>query len=250
MNEVILGAYWRNRPLTLRQYVDSVRGFLVLLRETHPAFASLEWVGDRPNSAVEVSPDLGNLDEILLRHSWDKRDMKGKLNADGTPEWSATNQIGFRITFATTGQPETGEITISVRAGLLSSVVPDSVVINFLGRKGAEAPLEFTGYEFLKELFGRIIQYWNPDEGLVTSREFAERVCPDGPSKAGWLTYVKDPRAGELTRLFPTESLGTPGIVFTLGRQAVSPQNVEQLATALRLKEALKEIKTGRLAGA
>lgn len=250
MDKLILGAYWKNRALTLRQYVDSVRGFLALLRELHPVFSRLEWVGDRPNSAVEISSDLANLEEIILRHSWDKRDLKGSVNADGAPAPSATNQIGFQIMFATKDWPGT-DVTISIGAGALSSVLSNAVVIEFRdGNGGSLLHSEFFGYDFLKELFGRIIQYWKPDTALVTLRDFAKRVCPDGPSKAGWLTYAADPRAAKLASRFATEALEVPGTVFTLGRQGISAENADQVATAIKLKDALQEMKSGHLAGA
>ncbi|HEV7816140.1 MAG TPA: hypothetical protein VGP06_13700, partial [Janthinobacterium sp.] len=72
MSDFYLGVYWHDRPVTLRQYADATRAFLLLLQKTHPVFHSLEWVGDRPNSEVKINPDLTDLDDFIYQHAGDK----------------------------------------------------------------------------------------------------------------------------------------------------------------------------------
>ncbi len=95
-----LGIYWSaNRALTLRQYADATCSFLKLLRRLHPVFQALEWVGDGANSAVHLSPDLCNLNDLIYRHAGRNDAIYQDKNPDGTPSWASVGKIGYGMVY-------------------------------------------------------------------------------------------------------------------------------------------------------
>jgi len=241
MNEFLLGAYWKARGLTLQEFADLVRGFVQLLRKVHPAFATLQWVGDRPDSSVRISDDLENLRELIFRHSWERRDIRGQWTIEGIPSGDATNDVGFGFTLNTGKSSKEGGITVGIRAGNPKPPVPNSVTIAFPGPEDERFEhRSFFDYQFLKGLFVETIRYWQPERAVVTARDYSKLVYPAGPAKSGWLTYFTDSRAAELARAFPTEPLEVPGTVLTLGPNVLSARDPDQLSVGIRLRDSLK----------
>lgn len=244
MNEFMLGVYWDNRRRTLRDYADDTRGFIGVLKEWHPAFESLEWVGDRPNSAIKVAPDLSNLDDLIFQHAAKKDDVYSAPNPDGSPSWESTCDDGFGMWYNNGRAASAGGITFSIYDGG-NGPIPNGIAISFPDPSDSRFPYqEFFQHKFLLDGLKKLVQYWQPQTGRVTSIEFARALSPEGPSRVGWITYVADERAAAL-RIdrsignFSTEELATGGVLFSLDQKLISPDNLEQLRTAKHLQRRL-----------
>jgi hypothetical protein len=242
-DEFYIGAYWHGRQLTLRQYADAIHAFIKLLRRMHPVFQVMEWVGDRPNAAIKLTSDLSNLDELIYCHAGDGS-VHENANADGTPSWSSVCKSSFIMYFAT-GSKKEGRILISITAGSLNSRTPDSAVMTL---PPPDHPLflhrEFFQYDFLKKLFLQYMDFWKPEEGLLTDHAFSNAVSPTDVSYIGWLTYMRDPRAAALRKSASLKGVTFEealdgGTLISLGGAMISPANNEQVEKAQRLRSIL-----------
>lgn len=245
MSYFYLGAYWpADRPLTLRQYADATRSFLAQLQGVHPAFRTLEWVGDRPNSAVHLLPDLSNLDDLIYRHAG--RDaIYRDTNADGTPSWKSTGILGYSMDYCTGKSAQAGGISIGVTAGCHGIPTPNAISIGFPPPEDTRFPhREFHDHAFLRVLFCKVITLWAPKYGRVTSHAFAEAVSGDARPHVGWLTYLRDPRAAalrnaEALRGLVFESTPDGGTLISLDQAIIRPDNMAQVERARQLRSKL-----------
>ncbi len=245
MNALYIGAYWPNRPLTLRQYADETRQYLQLLANIHPVFRSLEWVGDRPNSAVKLSPDFSNLDDLISRHAGSKRYLYDNPNPDGTASWDSVCDFGYGMRYSTGKSPEDGGVSISISTGKRNLPVPNSATISFPPPDSPRFPdREFFDYEFLKSLFSQVIAFWKPKVARVTTHAFAKAVVTEGLPGVGWMTYVADPRAAALRhdsslKSLMFEEMPDGGLLISLDRTMISPDNMLQVEKARLLRSKL-----------
>lgn len=237
-----LGIYWHDRSLTLQQYAEEAHGFLSELGRQHPAFQTLSWVGDRPNSAVSISADLNNLADLIYDHAGSKRHFYEYANADGTPSWQSTCIFGYSMRFSTGKPASAGGLSVSIRAGSTECPIPNAVTISF---PDVEDPTfshrEFYNYKFLRGLFLSVIGFWKPERGLVTQHAFSEAVSGDELPYVGWFTYLRDPRAAALRNSVSLAGLeferaADGGTLISLDRAIISPDNHLQLEKARRLR--------------
>lgn len=240
-----LGTYWHGRSLTLQQYADEAHGFFSELVRLHPAFQTLSWVGDRPNSAVSISAELSNLADLIYDYAGSKRHLYEHANADGTPSWQSTCIFGYSMRFCTGKPASAGGLSVSIRAGSTECPIPNAVTISF---PDVEDPTfshrEFYNYKFLRGLFLSVIGFWKPERGLVTQHAFSEAVSGDELPYVGWFTYLRDPRTAALRNSvslagleFDDEPDG--GTLISLGRTIISPGNHAQVEKARRLRNLL-----------
>lgn len=246
MSPFYLGTYWRaDRALTLRQYVDATKGFLRMLQSTHPAFRSLEWVGDRPNSTISLTSGMGNLDDLVYRHAGSKEHLFNPANPDGTPLWDSLCKFGYSMTYGTGPSPAGGGLTIAIGAGSYGLPLSNAVWIGFPPPEDQRfSQPEFYDYAFLKALFCQMVEFWAPTDGLVTQHAFNSAVTDEGLPYAGWLTYVRDPRAAALRnsdalRGLIFEQMPGGGTLISLDTAIISPDNPTQVENARRLRSLL-----------
>ncbi len=245
MNEFYIGAYWPNRPLTLRQYADETRQYLLLLASIHPVFRSLEWVGDRPNLAIKLSPDLSNLDDLIYHQAGSTGFRYDDANPDGTASWNSVCAYGYMMRYNTGKSPEDVGVSISISTGKRDLPVPNSATISFPPPDTPGFPhREFFDYEFLKSLFLQVIAFWKPTTARVATHAFVKAVVKEGLPGVGWLTYVGDPRAAALRldsslKSLMFEEMPDGGLLISLGRTMISPDNMLQVEKARLLRSKL-----------
>jgi hypothetical protein len=242
MNLGLLGAYWYNRLLTLRGYSVFVRDVLRLLRDAHPVFENIHWVGDGKREPVAIATDMDGMDDLVYRFSWLKKHVRGEQNPDGSPTWAAVNLIGYQMVFNTGQSSNEGGLTLSIHAGDPSTVIPNAITISF------PAPVDpkfiyrdFYDYDFLLGLLASIIHLASPERGLVTSHEFSTLVFGEGPFDIGWLTYFVDDRCAPVAEHFSTERIDARGTLFTLGEKTLFVNSEETVSLGRRLRDALKQ---------
>jgi hypothetical protein len=244
MSRFYAGAYWKDRSLTLKQYADLTRDFFVRLQAIHPVFRTLEWVGDRPNSEIAVSPDLSNLDDLIYRRAGSER-VYSNPNPDGTPSWNSACRLGFAMTYGSHPSNTGNSVEVGIDAGMSSEYATNSVTLDFPGPNEAGFPhREFYDYGFLKELFSIMRIVWKPQFGRIVSHEFSDAVAGREPPVVGWMTYVRDQRALALRndsalKGLIVEEAPDGGVLLSLGRAIISPDNMEQVELARLLRRRL-----------
>jgi hypothetical protein len=246
MNEFTMGIYWYERQLTLRQYADISQAFIKQLKEIHPVFQFLEWVGDRPNNAVKLASDLDNLEGLIYTHAPSKEAIYQKPDKDRTASWDSFGVAGFDMRYSTGKAVPGGRMSVWIGAGRTGMPrFANGVTINFPSRENADFTCkEFFDYDFLKRLLLHLIAFWKPEDGRLTSYPFSEAVSTSMVVVVGWLTYVRDPRATALRNspqlknlIFETTPDG--GTLISLGRTPIAPDNAEQVEQARRLRQVL-----------
>ena len=137
-----LGAYWNCRPLSLGDYVESLKSFLLTLQQLHPLFKELYEVGNEPNDETLIADDLSNLVAVARQHAWDKKapgKWYSRLDADGKPTLESTSETGYSLLISNGAESKKGEnyVYLSIRAGTNSQWLSDAVVIGFSEADGA-----------------------------------------------------------------------------------------------------------------
>lgn len=243
MSDFTLGIYWKEQPLTLRQYGDLMKKYLTLLKKLHPAFRSLRCLNRRAENDAVVDANLENLDSLIYECSWDDELIYKNPNQQGGPSWDSLATIGYGMYFDSAEFED--QISTSVFAGVDDKSISNFATINFPGPgKNHSRCVEFHDYDFIKRLFIAVIQCWAPNDGLVFSHDFSAAVKPKTLPCIGWLTYLHDPRAAALHNdirfkdlLF--EEVEGGGTLITLDRKIIDAGNDQQVANARILRDTL-----------
>jgi hypothetical protein len=251
IDEFYMGAYWRGRPMTLREYANASSEYLLLLQKIHPVFRELEWAGNRLNSTVKLAPALDNLDALIYGSNNKPADnVYENANPDGSLAWASLSPIGYSMGYFTGTTASAGGLEVDISAGKsASALVTNAVTISFPLPEDTRFPhREFYDYDFLKNLFTQVIAFWQPRQGRLISHSFSDAMAVKGLPRAGWLTYAHNPRVAALRNdpalrglLFETMPNGEP--LLSLGRELLSPDNAGQVELARRLHRVLVEEK-------
>ena len=236
-DEFYLGAYWKHRSCTLREYIAGCGRFMARLGALHPVFQGLVMTGKTPTSGVKLMSDLSNLDELIFKLGPRSDDLFTHANPDGSPTLDSEAGIGFSTSYG--DQRRYGEEGIGVRisAGMDSPWLTNAVVI--------EMPMsfrEFQEYGFVKKLLETTLECWEPSRAMVTSHAFSEKLGGKGGTRTiGWMTWFKDTTVAKaLPKKAERETLAD-GVLVTTAREPVSPENPTHVATARRIRAALQK---------
>lgn len=243
-NDCYVGAYWKVRKLTVREYANQVKEFLNQLQTFHPCFSNLYYVGNKPDSEVKLTADLGNLDELIYKFSWDRKGKYENSNSDGTPSWESTHSRGFGITFNNGKSSKEGGVTIGISAGIYSKWLNNAVVIAFPANCSG-LPSDFFSYELIEKLFKLTINFWRPEAALYTSYEFNEKVsCGSNEDFTTWqigsLTYLDNP---EVVKDLPSgvacQLLEAGGPMIITSHEPLSNENSVYVTKAIDIRDTL-----------
>ncbi len=238
MEEFFLGAYWKNIPLTARQYLEFSKELLLKLQAFDPCWFG--W-GGCPDADQGFKDDLSDFETVMLPHIKDQDmiyDNPDPANIDITLD--STCWLGFSNTYGTTVPAVEGKILFSISAGASMGEL-NSVVMHFPPQ--ADAP--FYDYAYVVALFKLVIEHCDPDHALVISHEFRNQVeFKDGDAhiEIGWLSYLAN---RSTTPALPPgteyELSSYDGPIITLMRELPSAENPEHVARALHIRDALRQ---------
>ena len=195
MNEMFIGAYWRERPLTYGAFLAHASEFLGALPSAGLKPARIYLQGDGPGSKVEVVPGS---DEFYRRTRALGFDPKYKnyseFGHDGSPLLAATSPVGFTLSFSDSpGDKVTSSaLNINITAGAHNPRISNAVLVS-LPQEGACAVVSV---ERIRALMQLIVEFWKPAQAIVTSSDFNDEAF-DSKQPMGWITYVADPKACE-----------------------------------------------------
>lgn len=244
MDEFYMGVYWSARPTSLRQHADLTKAYFQILRQLHPAFGRLFWVGDRADSSVEISPGNENLDELIYRHAGGRHHDWDLTDTDGLPRWDSQSSVGLRMVYNTGRSYKKGGLTVSFHTGDTDNTTPNNVIISLPKVNEDAAITDLCNYDFLLTLFKKTIAYWRPENGLVTSLDFSRMITTTSYSELGWLTYISEARAtklvhDDLSAAYIAERLAGGSLILSLGRQMIAASDKGLVAKAIRLRSKL-----------
>lgn len=94
--------------------------------------------------------------------------------------------LGFRIGLLSKS-PSEEPFNLSIQTG--STVTGVSNLCMLVCSTSSPAYAEFASRSTILRVCEIIVQYWDPDYGLVTSSELDESLFPNNPYEVGWITY-------------------------------------------------------------
>jgi hypothetical protein len=238
-----LGCSWIDRPQTLGEFVDAAAAYLKCLRPLHPLFSGpLFLTGSAPKEFEPLAADLSNLEGFVRRFGWNRKapaDRHIGVLPDRTMGTEGTSRLGFHINLNSSGRttkPET--VCLSFSGGTPGAVLPSAISVRF---PMAGAP-EFEQYGFVKDLMKVSVDAWRPCLGYVISSEFSRPQDLDTTQypAIGWMNYFANAGVQEAVPAnVECESFGPGGVLLTLQRERPSPDDVQAVARAKRIRETL-----------
>lgn len=236
-NSFYLGAYWKERQRTLREYIADTKRFLARLGELHPVFQGLVLTGRTPSSGVRLLPDLSNVEELLFRLAPRTDVLFTHAHPDGSPTLSSECDIGFLTSYSNAEPRVEEKVSITLTAGASSPSVSNAVVLYL-----PMGVSEFREYAFVRRLLETVVDCWAPSTAVVSSTAFRKKLGgPGGSHTIGWMTWFADPTVREaLPKEIEVEPLDG-GLLVTTTREVISPDAPDHVATAIKVRESLKE---------
>jgi hypothetical protein len=229
-----LGAYWKSRPCTLREYIADSKRFLARLGALHPIFQELVITGKAPASGVKLPPDLNNLDELLFRLAPCEDALFTHARPDGSPTLDSTSPMGF-LTSYTNAQPPAQKVGVRITAGMDSPRLTNAVVIDL-----PMGVSEFRDYAFVRRLLETTVDCWAPSRAVVTSSAFRKKLGePGGSQTIGWMTWFDDPA---VCKVLPETIQSEPiagGLLVTTTQEVISPDRTSHVAVANQIRNSL-----------
>lgn len=237
MDSFYLGAYWKERPCTLREYVADTRRFLARLGELHPVFQGLVITGKTPTSGVKLPTDLSNLEELLFRLAPRDGVLFTHAHSDGSPTLDSECDIGFLTSYSNAEPRVEEKVSLTLTAGASSPWVSNAVVLYL-----PMGVSEFREYAFVRRLLETVVNCWAPSTVVVSSTAFRKKLGgPGGSQTIGWMTWFAAPAVREaLPKGIEVEPLDG-GLLVTTTREVISPDAPDHVATASRIRESLRE---------
>ena len=234
-DEFYLGAYWKHRSCTLREYIAGCKQFMTQLGKLHPIFQALVMTGKAPQAGVRLLPDLSNLDDLVFQLGPHGDDLFTHANPDGSPTLDSEGGIGFSTSYANKEPQAERGVSVSISTGMDSAWLTNAVVIRLPGKV-----TEFREYDFVKKLLATTVECWEPSMAVVTSHAFREKLDGKGGSRTiGWMTWFQDASVAKaLPKKAERETLAN-GVLVTTTRELLSAENPTHVATARRIRDAL-----------
>jgi len=234
-DEFYLGAYWKHRSCTLREYIAGCRQFMARLGALHPVFRELIMTGKAPNAGVKLLPDLSNLDELVFQLGPRGDDLFTHANSDGSPTLDSEGGLGFATSYSNKKSHAKEGVGVSISTGKDSPWLTNAVVIEM--PRGVS---EFREYGFVKKLLETTVECWAPSMAVVSCDALVEKLGGKGGAQTiGWMTWFKDAKVAKaLPKKVERETLFN-GVLVTSTRELLSAENPTHVATALQIRDSL-----------
>jgi hypothetical protein len=227
--------------------VDTARAYLEALRPLHPVFRRpLYLLGSSSKEFEQLDEDFLNLESFVQRYGWDKeapRKWFTNVQSNGTLcRDSESPEVGFHLMLNSSGKgrkPDGFRIMMGGghNGGPFNGVGGN---INF-DFPEVDSP-EFEQLPFIKRLMQVTVECYRPDRANVSSFDFykAQDIDVATVNTIGWIYYFADATVrGAIPSEASWESFGPSGTLITLQAHRPSPQDVEAVAKAKRIWQAI-----------
>jgi hypothetical protein len=248
MNTYKMYVYWENRTLTAREFLAFNKGLLRKLAQFDSVFGDLFIWGPSPKQKTWFAPDYSDLEEKLFPQLG--RGVEVRYQNPDPDDWGLTLDStflgGFRQQYYKKNKPGKDMRFVQISAG--GAAGTNSVGIEF---PEINHP-QFYEYDYVSALMKLLIEYCQPQEGLVTNGLFSDVVesddVPGTTCTVGWLTYLENQSVDKiLPPDIEREILTTGGTLITLNHSLPSAENEEDITSAIRIRDTL--MKNGLLLG-
>ncbi len=251
MTELIIGAYWKNRPLSLQEYATMTTAFLTALAGMDTLFHSISWVGDKRGEQTMVTGNAAALTALIYQHAGGDGQIFDNANPNGSPTWESKGWRGFSMIYNNGVSSKAGGVTISIRAGKNDPGSINAVTIAMGIPNKSKMDFNTSNcHELIKSLFLSLVTFWHCDKGMVYTDPFSDVVFSEQITEIGWLTYLKNTNASAMRNNpdliaagIEMEPVSIGGTLFSIDREMVSPDNEVQVARAKLLRAKLMENK-------
>lgn len=244
MEEFYLGAYWKNDYSTADEYLSKSFNFI---QEIIPLFFNYDKISiiDKNGKMLPFPDSIDEYKKISLPLVYNNDAWY--FQPDGIRDKVITpNSIcdmGFYKEYFF--ENDADAISVSINGGKhvtkspegieYGSDVPNSLVISFPSDKSNE----FSDYEFVKNLLIKVIEHWNPQQSIVTSHEFSNRLEPDDITYfyIGWLNYFKDPKVMLVLPSDIEKEKIDGGVLFSLSKEIHNSEDTNLVNKAMQIRE-------------
>ena len=246
-----LKSTWRHGTVTLAEFAEKTIALLEDLRRLHPAYRRLNAADLVRMCDAPVPEDLTGYAGPLMDIGWDRLASYAfePMNPEGeSPLPESTSVQGYEVALYSAPPEDRSSRAVKVilRVGVDNFRGPNVCTLSF----GDVEPFSSTGFQ--RELLATVMAHWPVDTSTLSSFAFSDEVHGSDPElyrsdrppplNIGWLTYVR--RAG-LAEALPAgtkvEPFGEPpGVLITLDGDHFEPDNPEQIAQVLKIREALR----------
>jgi len=189
LEELCLHAYWYNRPIMGKEYLDKIKAFLVKLKHIENKLNSLYVCGHTETDYAKIDHDFKNLEvEIITQLSKPSEYIKYRSGEKGEVEFSpsANAVYGFSNTFTSALSITEEGFSISTKIGGCEKEIVNLINIfaygNMIDKQGR-----------LLRLFKETILFWQPQYAIISRGSLvlkSEQLRSDIP--IGLITYFSD----------------------------------------------------------
>ena len=239
-----LCAYWRDRPMTVREYMGFARGLLEALHRYDPdAFGCISSVDDPDGYCY--ADDFSDFEERLFPQLYDKE----KIYTNPDPEdesftLDSRHYFGYREAFFCQRDPQKKEfVEVSIRAGGTGETVTSSVIVEF----PPEGYPQFEQFGYVLGLFRIVVEHCRPEEAFVLSFEVQDAVEVLDEQRrtvkppVGWFTWVPNKGAVGFLPMWADYEEVDDGLIVWFSHEPVYSTDAEALAKARELRDRLHE---------
>ncbi len=235
------GVYWKHRPLTLGEFIEQLYGFLKQLQTVHPLLRDWQLVGECREQRAKIEPDLSNLAELAQKYAWDKGTPKNRftnLSEMMEPSLNSVSRVGYILHIENRNEEakDLDHIGLLISAGASSERLGNAVTLRYLPGS------PFGQTDFAIKIFTLLVEYWNPNFGLVSSDVFREYTySQDDGRSIGWMTYFDNPAVSEnLPKDVTHRRFGAHGVLILTAPEMPVPGDTKAVNSAIRVADALR----------
>lgn len=214
MEEISLIIRFKNRTLTVREYIEFSKRILIKLENLHPIFQNLFGWGHDTNLFSNSKLDKNNFEEIVFHQINDKDVAYDNVDVnDKNMHWNSTSWIDFSNSYSNTKKSEEGQITVKISCGGTVSKT-GSLIIDFPNYNYPE----FKNYSFVSNLMKICIGFFDTVEyAVIISNLFRKKVRSEKTKMwIGWITYVPNISVFNMLPSFIHKEYINEGVLFSI----------------------------------
>ena len=237
MEEISLIIRFKNRVLTVKEYIEFSRIILVKLENTHPIFQNLFGWGHENNLLSNFELDKSDFGEIVFNQINNKDIAYNNFDFNNRDmHWDSTSWIDFSNSYSNTKKQEDGQVTVKISCGGTTSKT-GSLMIDF--------PIcnypEFKKYSFVSNLMKVCIGLFDKVEyAVVISNLFRRKVRTEKTKMwIGWITYIPNVSVFNILPSFIHKEYINEGVLFSLSEVPPLIQNGD-VEVAIRIRNELQ----------
>lgn len=237
MEEISLIIRFKNRILTVEEYIEFSKIILIKLENIHPIFQNLFGWGHEINLLSNFKLDKNDFKEVVFNQINDKDIAYNNIDSNNKDmHLDSRSWIDFSNSYSNTKKQEDGQITVKISCGGTTSKT-GSLIIDF--------PIynypEFKKYTFVSNLMKICIGLFDDVEyAVVISNLFRRKVRSEKTNMwIGWITYIPNISVFNILPSFIHKEYFNKGVLFSFSEIPPLIQN-KDVEVAIRIRNELQ----------